>query len=99
MLLEGAVRAGEALPSVRQFAADYQVNPLTVSRAYQELVADEIVEVRRGLGMFVRDGAVARLLESERKRFLEEEWPATVARAESLGLDVKDLLRAIKEGK
>jgi GntR family transcriptional regulator len=94
MLLDGLIREGDAIPSVRQFAADYQVNPLTVSRAYQQLVDEGVVEVRRGLGMFVRDGAVQKLREAERVRFLEKEWPAMLARAQALGLNVEDLLKA-----
>jgi GntR family transcriptional regulator len=78
---------------VRQVAADYQINPLTVSKAYQELVDDQLVEKRRGLGMFVNDGAREALLKSERERFLREEWPMLYARLQRLGLDLKTLLR------
>lgn len=93
MILDGALGEGDPLPSVRQVAADYQINPLTVSKAYQELVDDQLVEKRRGLGMFVIDGAREALLRSERERFLHEEWPALFARLQRLGLDLPTLLR------
>jgi GntR family transcriptional regulator len=93
MILDGALNEGDPLPSVRQVAADFQINPLTVSKAYQELVDDQLVEKRRGLGMFVTDGAREALLKSERERFLREEWPALYARLQRLGLDLKTLMR------
>jgi GntR family transcriptional regulator len=93
MILDGALNEGDPLPSVRQVAADYQINPLTVSKAYQELVDQQLVEKRRGLGMFVIEGARAALLTSERERFLHEEWPLLFARLQRLGLDLKTLLR------
>ena len=93
MILDGALNEGDPLPSVRQVAADFQINPLTVSKAYQELVDDQLVEKRRGLGMFVIDGAREALLKSERERFLREEWPSLFARLQRLGLDLKTLLR------
>ncbi len=93
MILEGTLDEGDALPSVRQVAADYQINPLTVSKAYQELVDEQLVEKRRGLGMFVTEGAQQALLKSERDRFLNEEWPALFARIERLGLDLETLFR------
>lgn len=92
MILEGSLKEGDALPSVRQIAADFQLNPITVSRAYQELVDEQIVEMKRGLGMFVLDGAAQRLLASERERFLNEEWPAMLERIRRLGIDVGALL-------
>jgi GntR family transcriptional regulator len=92
MLLDGALKPGDALPSVRQIAADYQLNPITVSRAYQELVDDQLVEKRRGIGMYVTEGASEKLLASERERFVREEWPAMVARIRRLGLDLDELL-------
>jgi len=98
MLLDGSVVTGDPVPSVRQIAADLQVNPLTVSRAYQELVDDGMLEVRRGLGMFVTDGASERLLATERERFLNTELPAAVARAKRLGLSDQDLMQAISKG-
>src|SRR5690606_30045521 len=93
MMLDGVLKPGDALPSVRQIAADFQLNPITVSRAYQELVDETLVEKRRGLGMYVTEGAPDRLLASERERFLREEWPAMLARIERLGLSVDELLR------
>ncbi|GGY42816.1 GntR family transcriptional regulator [Pseudoduganella albidiflava] len=94
MMLDGLLKPGDALPSVRQVAADYQLNPITVSRAYQELVDETLVEKRRGVGMYVTEGAVQKLLASERERFLREEWPAMVERIRRLGLDLDQLLRA-----
>lgn len=92
MLLDGVLKPGDALPSVRQVAAEYQLNPITVSRAYQELVDDQLVEKRRGLGMYVRQGAIERLRQRERDRFLREEWPQIVERIQRLGLKKEDLL-------
>jgi GntR family transcriptional regulator len=93
MVLDEVLKAGDALPSVRQVAADFQLNPITVSRAYQELVDDQLVEKRRGLGMYVMDGARQKLLASERERFLREEWPAMLARIQRLGLDLRQLMQ------
>jgi GntR family transcriptional regulator len=93
-ILDGTLKEGQPLPSVRQVAIDFQINPLTVSKAYQSLVDDELVDKRRGVGMFVREGARARLLESERERFLNEEWPRLADRIEYLGLDLEELLQA-----
>lgn len=98
MMLDGILKAGDALPSVRQVAAEYQLNPITVSRAYQELVDDNLVEKRRGIGMYVTEGASEKLLASERERFVRDEWPAMVARIRRLGLDVNVLLRAAQPG-
>ena len=84
---------GDALPSVRQVAAEYQLNPITVSRAYQELADEAIVEKRRGLGMYVTEGASEKLLNSERERFLREEWPLVLERIQRLGLSLDRLLR------
>ena len=94
MILDGVLKEGDPLPSVRMVAAEYRVNPLTVLKSYQELVDENLVEKRRGLGMFVRDGAHNLLLASERERFLTEEWPRMSARIQRLGLTAKDLLRA-----
>lgn len=93
MILDGALKSGDPLPSVRQIAAEYQLNPITVSRAYQELVDDNLVEKRRGIGMFIIDGASENLLASERERFVREEWPAMLERIRRLGLDAAALLR------
>ena len=92
MMLDGVLKPGDALPSVRQVAAEYQLNPITVSRAYQELADDQLVEKRRGLGMYVTEGAPARLKTSERDRFLTEEWPLVLERIQRLGLDLQELL-------
>ena len=94
MMLDGMLKPGDALPSVRQVAAEYQLNPITVSRAYQELADEALVEKRRGLGMFVTDEASKKLLSSERERFLSEEWPAVAERIERLGLSIEDLLQS-----
>ncbi len=99
MLLDGTLQTGDTLPSVRQIAADFQLNPITVSRAYQELVDEGLVETKRGLGMFVLEGARDKLLDSERNRFLNQEWPAVVDRMNQLGLNATELLKAIKKGK
>jgi len=92
MMLDGVLKPGDTLPSVRQVAAEYQLNPITVSRAYQELADEALVEKRRGLGMFVTEEAARKLRGSERERFLRDEWPAVVERIERLGLDVRELL-------
>ena len=92
MMLDGVLKPGDALPSVRQVAAEYQLNPITVSRAYQELADEQLVEKRRGLGMYVTEGANARLLQSERERFLREEWPLVMERIQRLGLSIEELL-------
>jgi len=97
MMLDGLLKPGDALPSVRQVAAEFQLNPITVSRAYQELADEALVEKRRGLGMYVTDGAPEKLLASERERFLREEWPAVVERIRRLGLDFDRLLQAAGE--
>ncbi|GAP65038.1 GntR family transcriptional regulator [Mizugakiibacter sediminis] len=97
MILDGALNEGDALPSVRQVAADFQINPLTVSKAYQELVDERLVEKRRGLGMYVMEGAREALLKSERERFLREEWPAIYARLKRMGLDIEALLDAARK--
>lgn len=91
-IVDGSFKEGEALPSVRSVAVDLQINPITASKAYQELVMDGLVEKRRGLGMFVVDGAKDKLLDAERQRFLNEEWPRVMATIERLGLDPQALL-------
>lgn len=97
MILDGTLAEGDALPSVRTVASDFQLNPITVSKSYQALVDEELVEKRRGLGMFVCEGARRKLMESERQKFLEEEWPAMVTRIRQLGLDVSKLLQHVTE--
>lgn len=98
MMLDGILKPGDALPSVRQVAAEYQLNPITVSRAYQELADEALVEKRRGLGMFVTDEASKKLLASERERFLHEEWPLVLERIQRLGLSTQDLLQSTANG-
>jgi GntR family transcriptional regulator len=92
MILDGTLKEGDALPSVRTVAAELQLNPITVSKSYQALVDEGLVEKRRGLGMFVCEGARKQLIASERNKFLKEEWPATLNRIEQLGLDAENLL-------
>jgi len=94
MILDGTLAEGDALPSVRTVASNFQLNPITVSKSYQALVDEDLVEKHRGLGMFVKKGAYARLIASEREKFLTREWPATLKRIEQLALDVNDLLRS-----
>ena len=98
MLLDGLLKPGDALPSVRQIAADFQLNPITVSRAYQELADATIVEKRRGIGMYVTDGAREKLIVIERARFLQEEWPQMLERIRRLGMNMEELLRAANVG-
>ena len=92
MMLDGPLKPGEALPSVRQVAADYQLNPITVSRASQELADEGLVEKRRGLGLFVTEAAARQLRSSERERFLRDEWPSVAERIQRLGLSLAHLL-------
>jgi GntR family transcriptional regulator len=91
-IIGGRYPEGTMLPSVRAFAAEQGANPLTVAKAYQQFQLDGLVEVRRGVGMFVAPGAAERLRRSERAQFLAEEWPAIRARIERLGLNPADLL-------
>jgi len=92
MILEGVLGDGDALPSVRNVAAEYRLNPLTVLKGYQELVDEGLVEKKRGRGMFVNEGARIELLKAERGRFLDKEWPKVLATIDRLGLDVNELL-------
>jgi GntR family transcriptional regulator len=94
MILEGVLGDGDALPSVRNVAAEYRLNPLTVLKGYQELVDEGLVEKKRGRGMFVNEGARVQLLKAERERFLDKEWPLIRATIERLGLDAAELLNA-----
>jgi GntR family transcriptional regulator len=94
MILDRVLKEGDPLPSVRNVAAEYRVNPLTVLKAYQQLVDEELVETRRGRGMFINAGARALLLRGERERFLEEEWPRICATIQRLGLQAEELLDA-----
>jgi GntR family transcriptional regulator len=93
MILEGALKEGDPLPSVRSVAAEFRLNPLTVLKGYQELVDEQLVEKRRGRGMFVSEGARKALMKDERARFLEDEWPRVYATIQRLGLSAADLLR------
>ncbi len=95
MILEGVLGDGDALPSVRNVAAEYRLNPLTVLKGYQELVDEGLVEKKRGRGMFVTDGAQKQLLKDERRRFIEKEWPKVAATIARLGLSAEQLLREI----
>jgi GntR family transcriptional regulator len=92
MILEGVLGDGDALPSVRNVAAEYRLNPLTVLKGYQELVDEGLVEKKRGRGMFVTDGARKRLTKDERQRFIDNEWPKVLEQIERLGLDAAELL-------
>jgi GntR family transcriptional regulator len=91
MILDGVLNEGDPLPSVRNVATESRVNPLTVLKAYQQLADEQLVEKRRGLGMFVNSGARDLLLQAERRRFLSEEWPKVQATIQRLGLKPEDL--------
>jgi DNA-binding transcriptional regulator YhcF (GntR family) len=92
MILDGVLKEGDPLPSVRNVAAEYRVNPLTVLKGYQQLVDEGLVESRRGLGMFINAGARNLLLQGERQKFLDEEWPRIHATIQRLGLKAQELL-------
>jgi GntR family transcriptional regulator len=94
MILEGALKEGDPLPSVRSVAAEFRLNPLTVLKGYQQLVDEQLVEKRRGLGMFVSAGASKALLKDERARFLAEQWPRVCATIQRLGLSAGELLQS-----
>ena len=94
MILDGVLNEGDPLPSVRSVAAEFRVNPLTVLKAYQQLVHEQLVETKRGLGMFVKPGARNLLLKGERQKFLAEQWPRVAATIQRLGITPKELLRA-----
>jgi GntR family transcriptional regulator len=96
MILDGVLREGDPLPSVRTVAAEFRVNPLTVLKSYQELVDEQLVEKRRGLGMFIKTGARQLLLQGERQKFLAEQWPRIHATIQRLGLTPQELLEAAK---
>jgi GntR family transcriptional regulator len=98
MMLDGVLKPGDALPSVRQVAAEYQLNPITVSRAYQELADEALVEKRRGLGMYVTEEASKKLMVNERERFLKEEWPLVLERIQRLGLTLDQLMDTGHDG-
>jgi DNA-binding transcriptional regulator YhcF (GntR family) len=92
MILEGVLNDGDPLPSVRSVAAEYRLNPLTVLKGYQQLVDENLVEKRRGRGMFVTEGARRALLKDERQLFLDEEWPKIAGRIQRLGFEPRELL-------
>ncbi len=94
MILDGVLREGDPLPSVRNVASEFRVNPLTVLKGYQQLVDEQLVESRRGVGMFVKAGAGTLLLQGEREKFLAEQWPRVAATIQRLGITPKELLRA-----
>ena len=96
MIIDGVIKEGDPLPSVRNVAAEYRVNPLTVLKGYQHLVDDQLVEKKRGLGMFIKAGARDLLLQGERQKFLTEQWPRIHATIQRLGLTPKELLDAAK---
>ena len=98
MILDGKVRDGDALPSVRTLAADFGANPLTVAKAYQGFQEEGRVVVKRGVGMFVAPGAADRLRSAERKDFLEQRWPEISSHMRRLGLDVEDLVERTMNG-
>jgi GntR family transcriptional regulator len=94
MILDGVLKDGDSLPSVRNVAAEYRVNPLTVLKGYQQLVDEGLVETRRGRGMFINEGARDLLLKTERQKFLAEEWPRISDTIQRLGLSAEELLKA-----
>ena len=99
MILEGVLKEGDPLPSVRNVAAEYRVNPLTVLKGYQQLVDEQLVESKRGRGMFVNAGARDLLMRDERRKFLAEEWPRVSATIQRLGLNAQELLDASANGR
>ncbi len=99
MILDGLLNEGDPLPSVRNVAAEYRINPLTVLKGYQQLVDEQLVESRRGRGMFINAGAHDLLLQGERQKFLAEQWPRIHATIQRLGLTPKELMRAASPAK
>ena len=97
MILDGVLKEGDPLPSVRNVAAEYRVNPITVLKGYQQLVDEGLVESRRGRGMFINEGARGLLMQGERKKFLAEEWPRIHDTIQRLGLTPEELLDAVTE--
>ena len=96
MILEGVLNEGDPLPSVRNVAAEYRINPITVLKGYQQLVDEKLVEMKRGRGMFINEGARELLLQGERQKFLSEHWPRVVATMQRLGLTPEELLQPAK---
>jgi GntR family transcriptional regulator len=95
MILDGVLKEGDPLPSVRTVAAEYRVNPITVLKGYQQLVDEQLVETKRGRGMFINAGARELLLRGEREKFLAEQWPRIHATIRRLGLTAEELLEAV----
>lgn len=98
LIMDGVLLEGDALPSVRQISSEQRINPITVSKAFQILVDAELVEKKRGLGMYVLSGAKEKLSTEEKRKFLEQEWPQIAERIERLGLEVDELLGSEKNG-
>jgi len=99
MILDGVLKEGDSLPSVRTVAAEYRVNPLTVLKGYQQLVDEGLVETKRGRGMFINEGARNLLMKGERQKFLAEEWPRIQETIQRLGLNTQELLDSSSNGK
>ena len=99
MILDGVLKEGDSLPSVRTVAAEYRVNPLTVLKGYQQLVDEGLVETKRGRGMFINEGARNLLMKGERQKFLDEEWPRIQETIQRLGLNTQELLDSSTNGK
>jgi|SRR5690606_9418331 len=97
MILNGDVAAGEALPSVRQLAVEYQVNPITVSKSYQLLVDDQLIDKKRGLGMFVGQDAVLKLKQEQKSQFLNQQWPQIINKIEQLDIDTESLITMLQK--
>ena len=97
LIIEGVFKEGDAIPSVRQVAAEYRINHLTVSKAYQELVDEGLLQKRRGLGMFIEEGAQQKLLERERSRFIENELPGLLERLQRLGISNEQLIELLQK--
>jgi len=98
-ILDGVLKEGDALPSVRSVAAEYQLNPVTISKAYQMLQDQQIVEKQRGIGLFILEGTKDKIMARERETFLSDEWPKIRQQIERLQLSVEQLLIPTKEGK
>ena len=92
LMLDGVLKEGDPLPSVRNVAAEYRINPITVLKGYQQLVDEQLVETKRGRGMFIKAGARSLLLQAERQKFLSEQWPRVYATIQRLGLTPQELL-------
>ena len=97
MIIEGELKEGEAVPSVRQVSSDYRINHLTVARAYQELIAEGLLEKRRGIGIFVLTGAQQKLLDKERKKLMNTEFPELLQRMKRLGISGRELIEMIEK--